>query len=136
MARATPGVLQEPAPDVLVVRLAESSINVRLRWWVQPPRQFNVLTSQDLVLEKATAALLAAGIDLPFPTQQILFHDQTEETDGDRLRQREGWPPGQSPPPRPARWVQQGQAQSAGTAAPLPADIAKAPAPTGAASKI
>ena len=136
VARTTPGVLQEPAPDVLVVRLAESSINVRLRWWVQPPRQFDVLTSQDLVLEKAAAALLAAGIDLPFPTQQILFHDQTEETDGDRSRQREGWPPGQSPPPRPARRVQQGQAQSAGPAAPLHADMAKAPAPTGATSKI
>lgn len=32
------------------------------------------------------------GIDLPYPTQQILFHDQTEESDGDRSRQREGWP--------------------------------------------
>lgn len=38
------------------------------------------------------------GIDLPFPTQQILFHDQTEETDGDRTRQREGWPAGETPP--------------------------------------
>ena len=135
VARATPGVLHEPAPDVLVVRLAESSINVRLRWWVQPPRQFDVLTSQDLVLEKAAAALLAAGIDLPFPTQQVLFHDQTEETDGDRSRQREGWPPGQSPPPRPARWVQQGQAQGADPAVPLPAATTRAPAPTGATGK-
>ena len=31
---------------------------------------------------------------MPYPTQQILFHDQTEETDGDRARQREGWPAG------------------------------------------
>ncbi|MEO5659673.1 MAG: mechanosensitive ion channel family protein [Polaromonas sp.] len=106
VVQSIPGVLQEPAPDVLVVRLAESSINVRLRWWVQPPRQFDVLTSQDLVLEKAAAALLAAGIDIPFPTQQILFHDQTEESDGDRLRQREGWPPGKGAVPRPARQVQ------------------------------
>ena len=40
----------------------------------------------------------AAGIDLPFPTSMVLFHDQTEETDGDRTRQREGWPPGRKPP--------------------------------------
>ena len=33
---------------------------------------------------------LVAGV--PFPTQQILFHDQTEDSDGDRARQREGWP--------------------------------------------
>lgn len=31
-------------------------------------------------------------------TQQILFHDQTEATDGDRSRQREGWPAGASKP--------------------------------------
>lgn len=45
--------------------------------------------------------LIAHGIDLPFPTQQILFHDQTEETDGDRSRQREGCPVGQSEVPQP-----------------------------------
>jgi small conductance mechanosensitive channel len=28
----------------------------------------------------------------------VLFHDQTEETDGDRSRQREGWPAGGDPP--------------------------------------
>ncbi len=39
-----------------------------------------------------------AGIDLPYPTGQVLVHDQTEETDGDRARQREGWPTGRNPP--------------------------------------
>ena len=37
---------------------------------------------------------MANGIGLPYPTRQILFHDQTEETDGDPARQREGWPKG------------------------------------------
>jgi len=41
------------------------------------------------------------GIDLPFSTQQILLHDQTEETDGDRSRQREGWLTGKGPVPKP-----------------------------------
>ncbi|MDB9356770.1 mechanosensitive ion channel family protein, partial [Nodularia spumigena CS-587/03] len=41
------------------------------------------------------------GIDLPYPTRQILFHDQTEETDGDRTRQREGWPSGKNKVPKP-----------------------------------
>lgn len=43
----------------------------------------------------------AFSIDLPFPTQQILFHDQTEETNGDRSRQREGWPAGKIEVPKP-----------------------------------
>lgn len=103
--RGIPEVLTEPAPDVLVVRLGDSSIQVRLRWWVQPPRQFDVLISQDVVLQRAALALAKAGIDLPFPTQQILFHDQTEEGDGDRSRQREGWPLGSGRAPKPARIV-------------------------------
>lgn len=103
--KALPEVIDEPAPDALVVELADSSINIRLRWWVQPPRQFDILHSQDAVLEAASRVLTAAGFDLPFPTQQILFHDQTEETDGDRARQREGWPRGKGAVPRPARDV-------------------------------
>ncbi len=93
-------VLQDPAPEALVLDLAGSSINIRARWWIQSPRRADFMASQDWVLEKVCNELVAAGIDLPFPTQQILFHDQTEETDGDRARQREGWPvqPDSDPP--------------------------------------
>ncbi|MEP0859117.1 mechanosensitive ion channel family protein, partial [Trichocoleus sp. DQ-U1] len=31
------GVLEDPAPDALVVDLADSTVNIRARWWVQPP---------------------------------------------------------------------------------------------------
>lgn len=85
-------ILETPSPEALVVDLAGSSINIRARWWIEPPRRADCMTSQDWVLENVCKQLVAAGIDLPFPTQQILFHDQTEETDGDRSKQREGWP--------------------------------------------
>ena len=87
-------VLKEPAPDVLVMELAESTVNIRVRWWINPPRRAEALDTRDKVLTAIKNKLTANGIDLPFPTQQILFHDQTEETDGDRSRQREGWPAG------------------------------------------
>lgn len=95
------GVLQNPAPDVLVMDLAESTVNIRARWWVQPPRRADSLDARDKVLTAIKTKLTANGIDLPYPTQQILFHDQTEETDGDRARQREGWPAGKSNVPKP-----------------------------------
>ena len=85
------GVLEDPGPDVLTWDLAGSSVNLRVRWWSRPKRG-GVVGLRDQVLEQVSQALLGAGIDLPFPTQQILFHDQTEATDGDRTRQREGWP--------------------------------------------
>jgi small-conductance mechanosensitive channel len=87
-------VLKEPSPDVLVMELAESTVNIRVRWWISPPRRADALDTRDKVLTAIKNKLTANGIDLPFPTQQILFHDQTEETDGDRSRQREGWPAG------------------------------------------
>jgi small-conductance mechanosensitive channel len=62
----------------------------------------DALSTQDKVLTAIKKRLTEHGIDLPFPTQQILFHDQTEETDGDRGRQREGWPADQAEVPRPA----------------------------------
>lgn len=94
-------VLSNPAPDVLVMELAESTVNVRVRWWISPPRRAESLDSRDKVLIAIKKKLTVNGIDLPFPTQQILFHDQTEETDGDRTRQREGWPAGNKEVPKP-----------------------------------
>jgi small-conductance mechanosensitive channel len=94
-------VLTDPAPDVLVMELAESTVNIRARWWINPPRRADALDSRDKVLTAIKKKLTANGIDLPFPTQQILFHDQTEETDGDRSRQREGWPAGNKEVPKP-----------------------------------
>jgi small conductance mechanosensitive channel len=99
--RSVEGVLSDPKPDALVVDLAESSVNIRARWWVEPPRRADVLDVQDRVLTAIKTSLLANGIDLPFPTRQILFHDQTEDTDGDRSRQREGWPTGKGQAPKP-----------------------------------
>lgn len=95
--------LQDPAPEALVVDLAGSTINIRARWWVSPPRQADALQAQDQILTEINNRLPAAGIDLPFPTQQILFHDQTEETDGDRTSQREGWPVAKGNNPKPRR---------------------------------
>ncbi len=104
--RSVSGVLVDPAPDVLVWDLAGSSKNLRLRWWTRPHRS-DVIAIRDQVLRAAAEALAEAGVDLPFPTQVVLFHDQTEETDGDRRRQREGWPAGDSPPaPRPVSRVE------------------------------
>ena len=95
-------VLTDPAADVLVMELAESSVNIRARWWIKPPRRADDLYSRDKVISAIKQKLYVEnGIDLPYPTRQILFHDQTEETDGDRSRQREGWPAGNKQVPQP-----------------------------------
>lgn len=95
------GVLKDPAPDALVWDLAGSSKNIRIRWWTDPKRA-EVVKVKDKVLQSVAETLAENGIDLPFPTNVVLFHDQTEEFDGQRDKQREGWPAGKEiPNPRP-----------------------------------
>ncbi|MDQ2768278.1 MAG: mechanosensitive ion channel family protein [Gemmatimonadota bacterium] len=85
------GVDPDPHADVIVVQLGDSTVTLRARWW-SDSRMVDVLNAQDRVLTSIKNELTAAGIDLPFPTRQILLHDQTEKSDGDRATQREGWP--------------------------------------------
>jgi small-conductance mechanosensitive channel len=112
------GVAPDPKADVIVVDLAESSVNLRARWWTTS-RMPDGLVAQDRVLTRLKRELVAAGIDLPFPTRQILLHDQTEDSDGDRRRQREGWPAGNGEVPEPrgvARALRQALDGQRGTA--------------------
>jgi small-conductance mechanosensitive channel len=92
-----PHVERSPAPEVIPWELDGSSVNLRVRWWTRSVRN-HVVSARGEVIEAVKRALGEAGIDLPFPTRVVLFHDQTEETDGDRRRQREGWPAGANPP--------------------------------------
>ncbi len=91
------GLAHEPAPEAIPWELAGSSVNIRVRWWTHP-KQADVVRLRGRVISKVKHALSQEGIDLPFPTNVVLFHDQTEETDGDRQHQREGWPAGDNPP--------------------------------------
>jgi hypothetical protein len=72
-------------------------VNIRVRWWSHFLRS-EVVHVRGRVIRAVKQALSNAGIDPPFPTNVVLFHDQAEEADGDRRRQREGWPVGDHPP--------------------------------------
>ena len=103
------GISHDPAPEVIPWDLAGSSVNLRVRWWTESAR-IKVVLARGRVIAAVRDALTSAQIDMPYPTQVMLFHDQTEESDGDRRRQREGWPAGDAPP-RPRAEVAQVRAQ-------------------------
>ncbi len=98
--RGVEEVCDDPEPDVRLMGLDESTVNLRTRWWTNS-RRSDVIRVQDKVLTAIKIHLTEAGVDLPFPTQVVLFHDQTEETDGNRRLQREGWPAGKGEVPKP-----------------------------------
>ena len=103
--RATNNVEAHPEPEAIVVELAPYSVTLRARWWIKPPRRSDLVSTRNRILAQIKHALTEQGIDLPFPTQQVLFHDQTEATDGDRRLQREGWPSNAERNPEPDRIV-------------------------------
>ncbi|MBC7750885.1 MAG: mechanosensitive ion channel family protein [Candidatus Saccharibacteria bacterium] len=85
-------VTEHSTPTVVVTGFSDYALMLRLRWWIEESAQVDMTDSMDQVLIGVKYALTDAGIDLPYPTSQVLWHDQTEEIDGDRHRQREGWP--------------------------------------------
>lgn len=103
-------VLTNPAPSVINVSLGDSAIILRARWYVASNDQASKVGSIDKVLTKIKYRLDDDGIDMPYPTQVILMHNQTESTDGDRSAQREGWPThmGNGEATKPARLVDSG----------------------------
>ena len=97
------GVIDKPAPDVMVTGLGGSGVDLKVRFWIDPPRRREATDALNHAIEAVRNALGEAGIDIPYQTTQVLLHDQTEEADGDRTRQREGWPVGRAGATRP-RW--------------------------------
>ena len=94
---AVEGVASEPAVEVIPWELSDFTVNLKVRWWGSSPRIDQVVLKGRVIMAVAKAAK-EHGVDLPFPTSVVLFHDQTEEVDGDRAQQREGWPAGKLPP--------------------------------------
>ncbi|MDC7785055.1 mechanosensitive ion channel family protein [Rhodoplanes sp. TEM] len=94
-----PEIEPDPPAEAIPWALDGSAVIVKVMWW-SDPRRLAVVRTRGRVVAAIKRALSEAAIDLPFPTCTILLHDQTEEADGDRTRQREGWPAGSDPPRR------------------------------------
>ncbi len=101
-AASCSGVLSDPAPEAIPIAIADFSKNIRLRWWTAPDRA-SVVHTFGRVIEAVSRKLSEHGVDMPYPTNVMLFHDQTDEFDGDRTRQREGWPAGKGKVPKSGR---------------------------------
>jgi small conductance mechanosensitive channel len=66
--RANSRVLQEPAPYVHVTTLADSSVNIAVRPWVNVPDYSNVIGELNRALLET---FRARGIQIPFPQREV-----------------------------------------------------------------
>jgi small conductance mechanosensitive channel len=68
---AEPKVLQDPEPTIGVVELADSSVNLVCRPWVNTADYWDVYFN---VTEAVKKALDAGGISIPFPQRDLHLH--------------------------------------------------------------
>ncbi|MCT8339715.1 mechanosensitive ion channel [Flavobacteriaceae bacterium TK19130] len=68
--------LEDKIPMVVVSELADSSVNLSLRYWAKNEDFWNL---RWLVLEEGKARLEAAGITIPFPQRDVHFFNESEE---------------------------------------------------------
>ncbi len=69
VAAATEGVLDDPAPSVVVSELADSSVNLGVRVWIEDAADERRVYFD--LLERSKKALDEAGIEIPFPHLQL-----------------------------------------------------------------
>ena len=69
-AASVDGVRSEPAPTAWVSSLGDTAINLELRFWHDFADRFQIKSA---VAHEALARLAAAGVSLPFPTQELII---------------------------------------------------------------
>ncbi|GMG86161.1 mechanosensitive ion channel family protein [Biformimicrobium ophioploci] len=72
-----PRVLQDPEPTFVVMALADSAVQLRLRAWTKTDDFWD--TYFDL-MDKIKPALEAAGLEIPFPQQELHLVTSTDKT--------------------------------------------------------
>lgn len=68
---ADPRILQNPAPEVMVMALAASSVDINLRAWTATGDYWAVLFDLN---KKVKLGLEAAGFTIPYPQQDVYMH--------------------------------------------------------------
>lgn len=76
IAKANPQVLDDPATDVLVTGLGDSSVNLLLRAWVATP---DFVTTRSDLTEAIHRDFGQAGVSIPFPQRDLhVYHHDAE----------------------------------------------------------
>lgn len=70
-------ILPEPAPLIAVRQLADSSVNLVVRPWVNTPDYWG---THDDLLENIKIRLDKAGMSIPFPQMDVHFHQEADQS--------------------------------------------------------
>lgn len=71
-------VLSQPAFSVNVTALADFSVNLTVRWWIDTT-ETNIAASVSEVQAEVKQAFNAQSINIPYPIQELKVHQNTPE---------------------------------------------------------
>ena len=74
------GILEDPEPAVVVTELADSAVNLSVRFWA---KNEDFWDCQFYTIEEAKTRLEAAGITIPFPQRDIHFFNEAENNENE-----------------------------------------------------
>lgn len=74
------GIMKDPAPEVVVTELADSAVNLSLRYWAMND---DFWKCHWFTIEEAKTRLEAAGIGIPFPQRDVHLFNHSEEEKSD-----------------------------------------------------
>lgn len=86
--RSVAGIQLEPAPLILVHELAASTINLKIRFWVDS-RQQSFLTVTSAVTQAVKEKLASAHIEMPTEIYTLMFRESAHSSLLARLNQRD-----------------------------------------------
>jgi small-conductance mechanosensitive channel len=75
-----PGLEKEPPPEILVIELAASTVNLEVRFWVDS-RRLGFLTMTSQVCQRIKEALQQANIEMPTDIYTLMFRNSPLPTD-------------------------------------------------------
>ena len=74
-----PMILKDPKPEVLVSELADSSVQLTLRFWTSTENYWNVFWK---IKSQLKPAIEGAGLNIPFPQRVVTFVNASETKPG------------------------------------------------------
>ncbi|RYZ78053.1 MAG: mechanosensitive ion channel family protein, partial [Moraxellaceae bacterium] len=72
-------VLSQPAFSVIITALADFSVNLTIRWWINT-QETNIPASVSDIQEKVKLAFTEHGINIPYPIQELKMANHTDAT--------------------------------------------------------
>ena len=81
-AGRTPGIMDDPAPDVRVTELGDSAVGLQTRFWIENPSRADFVAVRSNLVQSVKERCDAEAIDMPYPYRELVG-DLAVDLDGE-----------------------------------------------------